>query len=98
MDYQKLKLNDLKLMVSHRNIDCKETKEEMIKCLIQYDNDKYVHPTTYEKIDKGYRVGISIKNTNHLSQISRLIEKSEAYSLSMYYNDRVHYWSSQKLL
>lgn len=97
-DYQKLKLVDLKLLCSERNIDCKETKEDMIKSLNLYDKGKYIFPTTQEKDGKNFVIGISLNNEDHLLKISKLIEKKEAYNLNKFCNDRVHYSSNQKLI
>lgn len=97
-DYTKLPLKELKLLAGSRNIDCKETKEELVKNLTLYDQDKYVYPTTYEKSDKGFIVGICLKNSEHQIAIGKLIEKGEANSIGRYFNDRIHYWSSQKLI
>jgi len=98
IDYEKLQLKELKLLAGSRNIECKETKEELIRNLTLYDQDKYVYPTTYDKVSKGFIVGICLKNTKHQIAIGRLIEKGEAKCLKMYCNDRIHYWSPQKLI
>ena len=97
-DYQNLSLKELKLLVGERNIDCKETKQEMVLALSSYDKGKYVYPTTYEKSEKGFVVGISLNNQEHLVQVGKLIEKGEAKSLKTYCNDRVYYWSPIKLI
>jgi len=43
-------------------------------------------------------VGIDINNREHLLQISKILEKKEGRSLGRYSEDRVWYWSPQKLI
>lgn len=97
-EYKNRKLVDLKLMCEEKNITYKDSKEDIIKSLDLHDLGKYVFPTTQEKDGKKFIIGISLNNTNHLNQISRLIEKGEAESLFRYSNDRVYYLSNQKIL
>ncbi len=101
MDYSKLRLDVLEKLIHSRSIECKMKKDEMIKVLKLYDEGKYVEPTketTYIKEGNGYFVGIDLKNQNHISQMSKLIEKREGKSLNRYSDDRIWYWSPQKLI
>jgi hypothetical protein len=101
MDYSKLRLDVLEKLIHSRSIECKMKKDEMIKMLKLYDEGKYVEPTketTYIKEGNGYFVGIDLKNQNHISQMSKLIEKREGKSLNRYSDDRIWYWSPQKLI
>ena len=101
IDYNKLRLDVLEKMIHTRSIECKMRKDEMIKMLRLDDEGKYVPPmkeTTYTKDGNGFIVGIDIKNKNHLIQIGNLIIKKEARNLHRYCDDRIQYWSSQKLI
>ena len=97
VEYEKLRLDVLRNLIADRDIDCKNTKDEMIKYLKLYDAGKYIRETTYEKDGVGFIVGIDLKNKTHLVEMGKLVEKKEARSLNQFYCDRVHYWSSQKL-
>ena len=101
VDYNKLRLDVLEKMIHTRGIECKMRKDEMIKMLRLDDEGKYEPPmkeTTHIKDGNGFIVGIDIKNKNHLIQIGNLIVKKEARNLHRYCDDRLQYWSSQKLI
>lgn len=98
MDYSKLKLTQLQRLIEDRNIICKNNKTEMIKYLKMDDDGLYVKDTQYEKFKDGFIVGIDVRNKTDFSQIGKLIEKKEAYSLNRYSNDRVYYFTKQKLI
>jgi hypothetical protein len=98
IDYNKLRLDIIQKMIDERNIICKNKKDEMIKYLIMDDLGKYIRETIYEKEKGGFIVGIDIRNQKEILQISKLIEKKEAKPIGRYCNDRIHYWSNQKLI
>ena len=101
VDYNKLRLDVLEKMIYQRGIECKIKKDEMIKMLKLDDDGKYVPPmnaTIYEKSDGGFNVGIDIRNQSDLIQIGKLTEKKEAKSLNRYSDNRLWYWSKQKLI
>lgn len=98
MDYSKLRLDILQTLVDERGITCKNKKEEMIKYLIMDDEGKYVRETTYDKQGNLFLVGIDLRNTNHLLQIGKLVEKKDAYLSKMYASFRIYYLSKQKLI
>ena len=98
MDYSKLRLDILQSLVDERGITCKNKKEEMIKYLIMDDEGKYVRETTYDKQGNLFLVGIDLKNTNHLLQMGKLVEKKDAYHSKMYASFRIYYLSKQKLI
>ncbi len=99
IDYNKLRLDVLKNLVDTRNIECKQTKEEMIKYLIMDDNEKYVRPVTYQKQSDGkFIVGIDTRDSNSCREMGKLVEKGIAKSMSIYSNNRIHYISNQKLI
>lgn len=99
VDYEKLRLDVLKGLVDSRNIECKQTKEEMIKHLKMDDEGKYIRPVTYQKQpDDTFIVGIALNDGKNLLEMGKLVEKNIAKSMSLYCNDRIHYISKQKLL
>ena len=101
VDYSKLRQDVLQKLVIQRGIECKMKKDEMVRMLKLYDDGKYSEPlkeTIYYKDTKGYMVGIDINNQNHLLQISKMMEKKEARLLNRYAEDRIWYWSPQKLM
>ena len=75
-----------------------DTKKGIIEILKQDDQGKYIWETTYEKSMSGFIIGIDIRNNEHLHQIGKLIEKKEARRLDRYCDNRIQYWSQQKLL
>ena len=100
-DYSKLRLDVLEKMIYSRGIECKMKKDEMVKMLKLYDEGKYVEPTKdtiYIKDGNGYMVGVDIKNKDHVSQISKLIEKKEGKTLNRYSEERIWYWIPNKLI
>ena len=98
MDYDKLRLDVLTKLVDERGITCKNKKDEMIKYLKMDDEGKYVRETTYEKYQGRFLVGIDLKNTSHLLQMGKLVEKKEASPKGLYASDRIYYIASQKLI
>ena len=64
IDYEKLRLDVLKGLIEIRNIECKQTKEEMVKYLKMEDQGKYFRPVTYQKQPDGkFIVGIDNLNS-----------------------------------
>jgi len=98
MDYDKLRLDVLTKLIDERGITCKNKKDEMIKYLKMDDEGKYVRETTYEKYQGRFLVGIDLKNTSHLLQMGKLVEKKEASPKGLYASDRIYYIASQKLI
>jgi hypothetical protein len=101
IDYSKLRLDVLEKMIHQRGIDCKMKKDEMIRMLKLYDDGKYIEPmreTIQTKDDGGFSIGVDMRNREHLLQISKLLEKKDAKSLNRFSEDRVWYWSPQKLI
>ena len=98
IDYNKLRLDVLIKLIDERGITCKNKKEEIIKYLIMDDEGKYIRETTYERTSGGFIVGIDINNKNHMVQIGNLILKKEARNIGRYSDNRLQYWSSQKLV
>ena len=99
VDYEKLRVDVLKMLIDGRNIDCKQTKEEIIKHLKLDDEEKYVRPITYDKQPDGsFIVGIALNDTKSLNEMGQLVFKGIAKNIGMYANDRIHYNSKQKLI
>jgi hypothetical protein len=101
VEYNKLRQDVLEKLIHSRGIECKMKKDEMIKALKLYDDGKYETPlkeTIQNKDDGGFAIGIDMRNRDHLLQISKLLEKKDAKSLNRFSEDRVWYWSPQKLL
>ena len=101
VEYNKLRLDVLEKLIHSRSIECKMKKDEMIRMLKLYDEGKYVEPvreTLHIKDDSGYMVGIDMRNRDHIMQISKLLEKKDAKNLNRFADNRVWYWSPQKLL
>jgi hypothetical protein len=98
INYELLRLDVLQKLIDERGITCKNKKDEIIKYLIMDDEGKYIRETTYERNSGGYIVGIDMKNKNHMIQIGNLIIKKEARNLNRYSDNRLQYWSSQKLV
>lgn len=101
IEYNKLRTDVLEKMIYERGIECKMKKDEMVRMLKLYDEGKYVEPlreTIYQKDGNGYMVGVDLRNSNHVSQISKLIEKKEGRSLSRFSDERIWYWIPQKLI
>lgn len=99
IDYEKLRVDVLKNLVDGRNIDCKQTKEEIIKHLKLDDEGKYIRLVTYEKERDGtFIVGIALNDTKNLNEMGQLVGKGIAKNIHRYSNDRVHYNSKQKLI
>ena len=99
MDYDRLRLDVLKGLIEIRNIECKQSKEEMVKHLIMDDQGKYYRPVTYEKTSDGkFIVGIDIGDSDNCREMGKLVEKGIAQNMKLFANNRVHFISSQKLI
>lgn len=98
IEYEKLRPDVLKGLIDGRNIECKNTKDDIIKFLKMDDEGKYIRPVTYEKYQTGkFIVGIDIKDHTNILQMCKLVESNQAQKLNLYCNERIHYISSTKL-
>lgn len=103
-EYEKLRLDVLQKLIELRSIPYKiykkenDTKNGIVELLKKDDEGKFIFETTYEKSDGGYIVGVDIRNKKHMTEINKLIEKKEARRLDRYSDNRLQYWSSQKLM
>lgn len=102
-DYEKLRLDVLQQMIEIRSIPFKiykresDTKKGIIELLKLDDAGKFIFETTHEKSENGFIIGIDIRNKQHMTDIIKLIEKKEAHKLNRYCDNRLQYWSNQKL-
>lgn len=98
IDYTKLRLDILQKLIAYREIECKETRNEMIKYLQLDDDGKYVRETTYEKYNKDkFLIGIDTGNQKQMIEMGKLIMDGQAKDTNMYYNCRKYYISIVKL-
>ena len=104
IEYESLRLDVLQKIIELRSIPYKiykkekDTKNGIIELLKQDDEGKFIFETTYEKVDGGYIIGVDLRNKKHMSEINKLIEKKEARRLDRYSDDRIQYFSNQKLI
>ncbi len=99
IDYEKLRLDVLKSLIESRGIECKPTKEVMVKNLILDDEGKYIRPVEYEKQNDGkFMVGIDIRDSDNCREMGKLVEKGNAHRTNIYSNNRIYYISNQKLI
>jgi hypothetical protein len=99
INYEKLRIDILKLLVESRNIDCKLKRDEMIKYLKLDDEEKYIRPVIYTKLKDGaFMVGIDIRDQESTNLMVKLIEKGIAKHSNLYCDDRIHYISKEKLI
>lgn len=98
INYENLRLDVLTKLIDERGITCKNKKDVMIEHLKMDDDGKYVRETTYEKWQGRFLVGIDLKNTPHLIQMGKLVEKKEAHPKGLYASDRIYFISNQKLI
>jgi hypothetical protein len=99
MDYNKLKVDQLKKECDKREIVCKETREEMIKVLKLYDEDKWIFHTLQKKLKHGgYHVQIDIRNTKELIEMGKLVEKKLATNLKIYATKRLYFRTENEFI
>lgn len=95
IDYSKLRLDILQKLVAGRGIECKDTRNEMIKHLLLDDEGKYMRETTIEKYEKDkFLIGIDLSNHQQLVEMGKLVQSGEAKDTNMYYNCRKYFISN----
>lgn len=98
IDYSKLRLDVLQKLIAYREIECKETRNEMIKYLQLDDEGKYIRETTIEKYEKDkFLIGIDAGNHEELVKMGRLVLEGQAKDTNTYYNCRKYFISNIKL-
>jgi hypothetical protein len=99
MNYEKMKLADLKILADLHEIPTNLTKDQLIKNLKLADEEKYIKPTTCEKFGKDeYLVGVDIKNHQKLISCGRFIENKEMKKSMMYSSDRIYFISTFRMM
>lgn len=98
INYNKLRLDVIERLIDERHILCKDNRTDMIRHLKLYDEGKYIKETTYEEMDDEFIVGIDIKNTNHLIDMSGLVQRKDAKSLGRFSMGMVFFLSKRKLI
>lgn len=94
INYNQLRPDVLVDLVAYREIECNNTKADMIRKLKMDDEGKYIRETYVEKIGKDeFLIGIDIKNHPELVKISQFIFSGKVRNTNMYYNHRAHFIS-----
>jgi len=104
IEYETLRLDVLQKIIDLRSLPYKvykkekDTKNGIIETLRLDDDGKFIFETTYEKSNGGFIVGIDMRNKKHMEEIHKLIEKKIAHKIPRYSDNRLQYWSEQKLI
>lgn len=97
INYSKLRLDVLVKLVASRGIECRDTKNEMIKYLQLDDEGKYERVTTIEKYEKDkFLIGIDLGNHKELVEMGKLIQNGNAKDTNVYSNCRKYFISNIK--
>lgn len=97
-DYHKLRLDVIEKLITHREIECKDNRTDMIRQLLLYDEGKYIRETIVEKYDKDkFLIGIDSSRQDLMVQMGKLVEKGEA-KRAHYANSRHYYISNINIL
>jgi hypothetical protein len=98
IDYEKLRIDVLKTLISDRGIECKQTKESMVKYLKMDDEGKYIRPIEYEKApDNKFIIKVDLRDSETCREMGKLVEKGVAQRMNIYSNNKIYYISNQKL-
>jgi hypothetical protein len=99
MDYNKLKVDQLKKECDKREIVCKQTREEMIKALKLHDEDKWIFHTLQKKLKNGgYYIQIDFRNTKELIEMGKLVEKKLAVNMKIYATKRLYFRTENEFI
>jgi phosphoribosylformimino-5-aminoimidazole carboxamide ribonucleotide (ProFAR) isomerase len=98
MNYEKMKLSELRNLAEEHEIPTNSTKDEIIKQLKLVEQEKFIKQTTCEKFGKEYLVGVDIKDQRKLVTIGRYVENKEMKRANMFSSDRVYFLSTFKYL
>ena len=97
VDYEKLRIDILKTMIEDRGINCKQTKEVMVKYLKMDDEDKYIRPVEIEKSSEGkFIIKVDLRDSDTCREMGKLVEKGIAQRMNIYSNNKIYYISKQK--
>ena len=99
MNYEKMKLADLKILADLHEIPTNLKKDQLIKNLKLVEQEKYIKSTTCEKFGKDeYLIGVDIKNQQKLIACGKFVENKEMKKSTMYSSDRVYFISTFKIM
>ena len=97
-EYHKLRLDVIEKLITHREIECKDNRTDMIRHLLLYDEGKYVRETTVEKYEGDkFLIGIDAANGTLMVQMGHLIEENRAKK-AHYASGRHYYISNINIL
>jgi hypothetical protein len=97
-DYDKLRLDVIEKLITHREIECKNNRTDMIRQLRLYDEGKYIRETIVEKQEGDkFLIGIDSARQDLMVQMGKLVEKGEA-KRAHYANARHYYISNINIL
>ena len=97
-DYNKLRLDVIEKLITHREIECKNNRTDMIRHLLLYDEGKYVRETHVEKYEGNkFLIGIDAARQDLMVQMGKLVERGEA-KRAHYANARHYYISNINIL
>lgn len=98
MDYNKLKVDQLKKECDNGILCVKPTREEMIKALKLHDSNDWVS-THYKKLKHGgYQVQIDFRNTKELIDMGKLVEKKLATSMKVFATGRLYFKTENEFI
>jgi hypothetical protein len=99
MNYEKLKITELKKLAEEYDIPTNTTKDIIIKNLKLVDSGKYIYETTCEKYNKDtYLIGVDIKNQEKLMACGKFVDNGQISKSRLYSTDRIYFESSFKWL
>ena len=99
MNYEKMKLIDIKKIAEDYDLPTNTTKEIMIKNIRLVEQDKFIYETTCEKFGKDeYLVGVDIKNQQKLIACGKYVDGGEMKKSHLYSSGRIYFVSSFKYL
>lgn len=94
IDFETLKLSELKKMCDEYDVPTSGTKEELVKRLTLCQDDKYVKPPVYETIGGKHLVGVHIRDKKGMEQIATLRNRNEARW--RYFSCDFHYYETNE--
>ena len=93
IDYRKLRFDVLENLICSRQIECNNTKADMIRQLTLDDEGKYIRKSIVEKEGDHYLIGIDSGHHDLMIKMGRLIESGEA--VRSHYSYGRHYFISK---
>ena len=85
VEYNKMKVQDLKKLCEQRDIQCKLVVKEMVEALKLEEEGKWIFHTEQEKLKKGgYVIKIDYRNKEQLVKMGLLVEKGISRRMEVY--------------